>query len=105
MLSEYVVAGRKDHELVTRFFDGLHRMPEVTLALAIIENGLIDLIDNIVATSKHRQNLFAAAREWIFGPPSKNWIFDFENCCELVGLDPNYLRDLCRKKINSIRQA
>src|SRR5881296_656519 len=37
------------------------------------------------------QALFREAEEWI-GDPDRTWLFSFENICDVLGLDADYLR-------------
>jgi hypothetical protein len=67
--------------------------PEQALILALLEDGLRSYLDNLGARSRKRQALCAEAREWIFAlPEDEKWIFTFSSCCELLGLDPDWVR-------------
>ncbi len=65
--------------------------PERALLLAILE----DAIHNYRKYSPYRdragKDRFHEAEHWIMHSKSQ-WIFSFENVCELLELDPEYLR-------------
>jgi hypothetical protein len=47
--------------------------------LAILRDGIVNFLEN------------ALAKNWIFAE-DRNWVFSFENICETMGLDPDYVR-------------
>jgi len=65
--------------------------PEKALLLAILE----DAIDSFQKYRSVRTRVggerFREAEQWLLGD-GDDWIFSFKNVCDLLGLDPNYVR-------------
>lgn len=74
------------------FRRGGHMSGERRLMVAILEDALhcfqkhVDAID-----PKHRQ-LFAEAEEWI-STDNPTWFFSFSNVCDMLDLNPAYVRE------------
>jgi len=64
---------------------------EKALLLAILENAIEDFQKYVLATDKKRKGLFDAAEAWILGTDSSSF-FSFNNICDHLELDPDYLR-------------
>lgn len=84
-----------DTLLSAQYFDNLRRKmllePEKRLMLAILEDGVHCYRDNLNATRGKRKRHFDDAAAWIVATDG-DWIFSFENVCETLGLNPQYLR-------------
>ena len=65
--------------------------PEQLLMLAVLEDAVVCFQDNLTAVTPRKQSLFRDAEEWIFDD-GKSYLFSFENICEGLALDPNYVR-------------
>lgn len=65
--------------------------PEKGLMLAVLEDAVAFFLKYADARRPREKTLFQETEEWIFEKESP-WFFSFENICETVGLDPNYLR-------------
>jgi hypothetical protein len=65
--------------------------PERLLMLAILEDAVVCLQDNLGATCKRKKALYRDAEEWILNQ-GKSYLFSFENVCEALNFDPAYLR-------------
>jgi hypothetical protein len=88
--------------LAVQDFDRIHRSqprsPERDLMLAILEEALNDYQRCFSARDNKGRKRFADALAWIMNIDSE-WIFSFINCCEVLGIDPDYLRrGLLRRK-------
>jgi hypothetical protein len=59
--------------------------------LAILGDAIVNFQENALAKDGRRRNLFREAKDWIFDEEA-NWLFSFENICEVLGLDPAYVR-------------
>lgn len=64
---------------------------EKRLMLAVLEDAIFCFQKYCHARSRKEQRLFSASEEWI-GETGDGWIFSFENICETIGLDPDYMR-------------
>jgi hypothetical protein len=74
-----------------RIYRSRPRSPERDLMLAILEEALNDYQRCWKARDKKARQRFADARAWILNTDSE-WIFAFTNCCEVLGIEPYYLR-------------
>jgi len=64
---------------------------EKGLMLAILENAIEDCQKYVLATDKKGKGLFDAAEVWILETDSPSF-FSFNNICEHLELDPDYIR-------------
>ncbi len=83
-----------DTLLPAQYFETLRRKaldPEKRLMLAIIEEAIACYQKYLCAEKRRGRTLFADAEKWIWDEDS-NWIFSFENICEVLGLTPAYVR-------------
>jgi hypothetical protein len=71
-----------------RFVD--HR-PEKGLMLAVLEEAITTFQHHLDAESRRGQRLFREADEW-FQSADTSWAFAFESVCDVLGLDPGYVR-------------
>ena len=78
-----------------QYFDNFQRNtakePETRLLLAVLEDAVHCFQDNVLADNGKSKKLFDDAEQW-FLEESGEWIFSFSNVCELLGIDPEYLR-------------
>lgn len=65
--------------------------PEKTLMLAVLEDAINCFRDNVAAESGKKKRLFEAAEQWIWAEDG-DWIFSFQNTCEVLGFTPEYIR-------------
>lgn len=65
--------------------------PERGLMVAILEQALADYQRHLSARDKDGRKRFGEAERWITEADAE-WIFSFVNCCEVLGIDPGYLR-------------
>ena len=67
--------------------------------VAVLEEALADYQRCWKARDKKGMERFADAQAWILESNSE-WIFSFVNCCEVLGVEPGYLRQglLCWKQ-------
>src|SRR5215510_5056889 len=81
--------------LATEDFVRVHRSrplsPEHGLMVAILEVALADYQRCWKIRDKKSMERFADAQAWILESNSE-WIFSFVNCCEALGIEPDYLR-------------
>jgi hypothetical protein len=64
---------------------------ERRLMLAVLEDA-IDCFQKYAHTSDLRgRQLFLESHEWIMSP-DKRWLFSFENICQIVDMNPDYIR-------------
>lgn len=86
--------------LASEFFEGARRErktdPTRRLMLAILEDAVNCLQHYASASSERGRTLFHDARAWIMDRHN-HWIFSFESVCELLELNPDYIREGLRR--------
>ena len=65
--------------------------PEFVLLQAILEDAIHLYQKYRSAQSRTGRQRFREVEDWIMKSRS-DWIFSFENVCQLLGLDPSYVR-------------
>jgi len=72
--------------------------PERVLMLAVLRDAVSCYQDHVSARNKPKRLLHREAEEWILDK-DRSHLFSFENLCEVLGYDPDYMRaGLCRWK-------
>jgi len=66
--------------------------PEKRLMLAVLEDAIACFQKYIFARDGRGKNLFHAAEKWIM-EEGNDWLFSFENICEVLGFNPEYVRE------------
>ena len=83
-----------DTMLPSQYFDRARRTEydgERRLMIAVLEDA-VDVYRKLAgARDARRQQLFKDAEEWIESP-DRSWIFSFLNICDVLGIEPEYLR-------------
>ncbi|MBI2996840.1 MAG: hypothetical protein HYY46_00060 [Deltaproteobacteria bacterium] len=78
-----------------QYFQNLRRStvlePEKRLMLAVLEDAIQCFQDNVSARSGRGKRLFEEGEEWIL-EEDIDWIFSFESICEVLGFNPEYVR-------------
>jgi len=84
-----------DTLLPSQYFDRIRRRAssdgERRLMVAILEDAVDVYRKQAGARDRKRRQLFEDAEGWIESA-DKSWIFSYENICEVLGIDPTYLR-------------
>lgn len=84
-----------DASVQQKYFDALQRSehlePEKALLQAILEDAVHCYRKYVSARDRAGREQFREAEEWIMGG-ANGWIFSFNNVCEYLGLDPEYVR-------------
>jgi hypothetical protein len=85
----------EDILLAARYFESLRkktRSPEERLVLALLENGIEYFQKYIDGGRPREKKRFTEAETWIMQTDPENGCFSFENVCEILRLDPDYVR-------------
>jgi len=69
-----------------------HLEPEKRLMLAVLEDAIACFQKYIHARDGKGKTLFRDATEWI-EEEDADWLFSFENVCESLGFNPQYVRE------------
>jgi hypothetical protein len=84
-----------DTLLSAQYFDTLRRKtllePEKRLMVAILDDAIHCYQDNLFSQSGKNKRLFDEAEEWIV-TAGGDWMFCFDNVCESLGFNPEYVR-------------
>lgn len=84
-----------DADAQQRYFDTLRRAeylePEKALLLAVLEDAIHCYRKFANARDRAGQERFREIEQWLLGGGNE-WIFAFNTVCELLGLDPDYVR-------------
>ena len=69
----------------------LYLQPEKLLMLAVLEDAIDSFQRFHVAKDPRAKNISRDAEDW-FLADQQDWLFSFTNVCDVLGLDPDYLR-------------
>ena len=64
---------------------------EERLMLAVLEHAIEYFQKYVLAKNESEKKLFQEAEEWILNKDG-DWLYSFENICEVLGLHPDYMR-------------
>ena len=67
------------------------REPEKLLVLAVLQDGIETFQKYLSSTGDKERRLYAETQAWIFDD-DREWIFSFINVCDLLDLNPTYVR-------------
>jgi hypothetical protein len=85
-----------DAMLPQQFFQSLrmkgHADGERRLMIAVLEDAVNCFMKQLHATDPKARQLFLDAEEWITAE-DRTWFFSFENVCDTLELNPEYLRE------------
>jgi hypothetical protein len=84
-----------DMLLSAQYFENLRRRthfePEKRLMLALLEDAINCYQDNLISRSGKKKRLFEDTEQWVLRTDG-DWIFSFDNVCDALGLNPEYVR-------------
>ncbi len=85
-----------DAMLPTQFFQSLRSKGrhdgERRLMIAVLEDAVNCFMKQLHATDPKARQLFLDAEAWI-AESDRTWFFSFENVCDTLDLDPDYVRE------------
>jgi hypothetical protein len=70
--------------------------PEKMLMYAVLEDAVTCFQKFAAASDTHGRTAFREAEEWLMRERS-NWFFSFEQICQSLNLDPDYIREGLRR--------
>lgn len=82
--------------LIDAQFESSHRRrfhldPERVLMLAVLQDAVICFQEYVLATCRRKQSMHDDAEAWIWNT-DRSYLFSFENVCDALGFDANYMR-------------
>ncbi|HUR71160.1 MAG TPA: hypothetical protein VMZ02_04180 [Candidatus Limnocylindrales bacterium] len=81
----------------------VHLDAERVLMFAVLRDAVSCFQDNVGSDCKRKQAMHRDAEEWILDK-DRSHLFSFDNVCEILGLDPEYMRaGLLRWKDTTLR--
>ena len=84
-----------DTLLPIQYFEAMRRKHllegEKRLVLSVLEDAVECFMKCIDSSTNKGQRLFRDAEEWI-NLEDKKWVFSFDNVCEMLDINPEYLR-------------
>ena len=83
-----------DTLLAAHYFELLRRKalePEKKLMLAVLEDAVACFLRYATARDGRKRAIFREVKDWI-RKEDPDWLFSFENVCEALDLNPNYVR-------------
>jgi hypothetical protein len=101
-----------DTLLPIQYFEAMRRKHllegEKRLVLSVLEDAVECFMKCIDSSTNKGQRLFRDAEEWIT-LEDKKWVFSFDNVCEMLDVNPEYLRRGLRdwkvRKLEAIERA
>ncbi len=89
-----------DTLLPVQYFEAMRRKHllegEKRLILSVLEDAIECYMKCIDAATNKGQRLFRDAEEWI-NLEDKRWVFSFDNVCEMLDINPEYMRSGLRR--------
>src|SRR5271169_2765552 len=89
-----------DTLLPIQYFEAMRRKHllegEKRLVLSVLEDAVECFMKCIDSSTNKGQRLFRDAEEWI-NLEDKRWVFSFDNVCDMLDINPEYLRTGLRK--------
>jgi hypothetical protein len=83
--------GPADPIAIEQFFTNGVRLGEERLMLAVLQDAVECFQEHVLAQYVWEKKLFQDAEDWIFDK-NTDWPFSFENICETLQLNPDYIR-------------
>ena len=95
--SELVPDGLLPVQFVELLQRPTERKPELRLMVAVLEEALRTFCRYAGSSGRRNQRLFREAAEW-FDSSDASWPFAFEYICDALGLEPEWIRQLIRRR-------
>jgi hypothetical protein len=80
---------------VRQYLHTLHRRaftePEMRLMLVVLQDALSCLDKYVLTRNRKGKMLFHETEDWVF-TTNEDWVFSFNNICEALGFNPEYVR-------------
>ena len=100
------LSGPADPVVNEEFFKTSFRAGEERLMLAVLQDAVKCFQEHVLAQHLWEKKLFEEAENWIL-EKNTNWFFSFENICDNLQLNPDYIRQglLVWKKVKRKSQS
>jgi len=84
------------HEYLHIYRSSTAHTPEIKLIAAVLEDAIDCYLKYHTAKSRRGKRIFSEAAQWILDR-NDDWLFGFDNICEMLKLDPNYVRRIVKQ--------
>ena len=84
------------HEYLHVYRSNTAHTPEIRLIAAVLEDAIDCYLKYCSAKTRRGKRIFTEAAQWIFSRDD-DWLFSFDNICEMLKLDPDYIRRVLRQ--------
>lgn len=81
-----------------------HLDPEKVLMLAVLQDAVGCFQEHVAAKCKRKQVMHYEAEQWIANP-DRSYLFSFENICDALGFDADYMRQGLARWKRSARES
>jgi hypothetical protein len=89
------------HEYLHVYRSNTARTPEIRLIAAVLEDAVDCYLKYCSARTRRGKRIFTEAAQWIFDR-DEDWLFGFDNICEMLKLDPDYIRRVLRQNAQEL---
>jgi hypothetical protein len=79
------------HEYLHVYRSNTAHTPEIRLIAAVLEDAIDCYLKYCSAKTRRGKRIFTEAAQWIFNQ-DEDWLFGFDNICEMLKLEPGYIR-------------
>ena len=79
------------HEYLHVYRSNTAHTPEKKLIAAVLQDAIDCYFKYYSAKTRRGRRIFTEAAQWIFSHED-DWLFSYESICEMLKLDPDYLR-------------
>jgi len=80
------------NQFYAMFKNSQYREPERRLMVAILEDAVSCLSADQRRCNLKQRKQYEEAKAWVSADEESEWIFSFKNICEVLGMNPSYLR-------------
>jgi hypothetical protein len=79
------------HEYLHVYRSNTAHTPEIRLIAAMLQDAIDCYLKYSSARTRRGKRIYSEAAQWIFSQDD-DWLFSFDNICEMLKLDPDYIR-------------
>ena len=79
------------HEYLHVYRSNTAHTPEKKLIAAVLQDAIDCYFKYYSAKTRRGRRIFTEAAQWIFSQ-DEDWLFSYESICEMLKLDPDYIR-------------
>lgn len=83
------------HEYLQVYQSSISHTPEMRLIAAVLEDAIDCYLKYSSVNTRRGKRIFGEAEQWIFGQDDDGF-FGFENICEMLKIEPDYIRRVLR---------